>query len=65
MDITFDSALKRLQEISDLLENGKCSLEDSVKLFEEGIELSAKCEKFLSEAKQKVEFFESGEKNVN
>ncbi len=58
----FDSAIKRLQDITALLEEGKCSLEESVKLFQEGVELSLKCEKYLSEAKQKVEFLEGGEK---
>lgn len=58
----FDAALKRLQEITALLEEGKCSLEDSVKLFQEGVELSAKCEKYLFEAKQKIEYLEGGEK---
>lgn len=63
--MNFDTAIKRLQEITDLLENGKCSLEESVKLFQEGVELSVKCEKYLSEAKQKIEYLGGGEKNVN
>ena len=40
----FESALKRLEEISDLLENEDTPLEDSIKLFEEGIELKEFCE---------------------
>ena len=41
----FESALKRLEEISDLLENEDTPLEDSIKLFEEGIELKEFCQK--------------------
>ena len=37
-DKNFESALKRLEEISDLLENEDTPLEDSIKLFEEGID---------------------------
>ena len=34
-DKNFESALKRLEEISDLLENEDTPLEDSIKLFED------------------------------
>ena len=51
----FESALKRLEEISDLLENEDTSLEDSIKLFEEGIELKEFCEEKLKSAKLKID----------
>ena len=51
----FESALKRLEEISDLLENEDTSLEDSIKLFEEGIELKEFCEDKLKSAKLKID----------
>jgi len=51
----FESALKRLEEISDLLENEDTPLEDSIKLFEEGIELKEFCEEKLKSAKLKIE----------
>ena len=50
----FESALKRLEEISDLLENEDTPLEDSIKLFEEGIELKEFCEEKLKSAKVKI-----------
>ena len=50
----FESALKRLEEISDLLENDDTPLEDSIKLFEEGIELKEFCEEKLKSAKLKI-----------
>ena len=51
----FESSLKRLEEISDLLENEDTSLEDSIKLFEEGIELKEFCEDKLKSAKLKID----------
>ena len=36
---SFEDALQRLEEIAQLLENEETPLEDSIKLFEEGIEL--------------------------
>ncbi len=51
----FEIALKRLEEISDLLENEDTPLEDSIKLFEEGIELKEFCEDKLKSAKLKID----------
>tara|TARA_B100000530_G_scaffold285281_1_gene199848 strand:+ start:221 stop:445 length:225 start_codon:yes stop_codon:yes gene_type:complete len=51
----FESALNRLEEISDLLENEDTPLEDSIKLFEEGIELKDYCEEKLKSAKLKID----------
>ena len=54
-DNNFESALNRLEEISDLLENEDTPLEDSIKLFEEGIELKEFCEEKLKSAKLKID----------
>ena len=51
----FENALIRLEEISDLLENEDTPLEDSIKLFEEGIELKEFCEEKLKSAKLKID----------
>ena len=51
----FESALLRLEEISDLLENEDTPLEDSIKLFEEGIDLKEFCEEKLKSAKLKID----------
>ena len=51
----FESALKRLAQISDLLENEDTPLEESIKLFEEGIELKEYCEEKLKSAKIKID----------
>lgn len=51
---TFETAMTRLEEIVAALEGGKCSLDDSLKLFEEGTKLTAYCNKLLKEAEQKI-----------
>lgn len=51
----FEKKLTRLEEIVGKMEGGDVSLEDSLKLFEEGVKLSRTCQKELEEAEQKVE----------
>lgn len=52
---TFESALTRLEQITDELENGELSLEASLKKFDEGIKLADFCNTKLSEARTKVD----------
>jgi len=52
---SFEESLKKLQAIVDQLEEGDLGLEKSLKLFEEGVSLSAACKKELDEAEGKVE----------
>jgi exodeoxyribonuclease VII small subunit len=52
---SFEESLKKLETIVDRLEKGDLTLEDSLKLFEEGIGLSAACKKELDEAEGKVQ----------
>lgn len=62
-EITFESAMKRLDEITSLLESGKMPLADSMKLFEEGTKLADFCNKQLDEAELKiVQVQKSGDK---
>ncbi len=51
----FEEAMARLEEIVQELEKGDVPLEQSLKLFEEGIKLSRICNKRLEEAERKVE----------
>lgn len=51
---SFENSLQRLQEISDILEKGEIGLEDSIKLYEEGINLAKICYSSLKEAELKV-----------
>ena len=51
---TFESSIKRLEEIVHDLEKGDLSLEDSLKVFEEGMGLIKFCSERLEEVQQKV-----------
>ncbi|HEX9137781.1 MAG TPA: exodeoxyribonuclease VII small subunit [Nitrospirota bacterium] len=51
----FEAALARLEEIVKELETGDLPLEQSLKLFEEGIKLSRLCNKRLEDAERRVE----------
>ncbi len=51
----FEAALKQLEEIVQRLEKGELSLEDSLKLYEEGIRLSRLCHAKLDEAEGRIE----------
>lgn len=50
----FEKKLKRLEEIVHKMEKGELALEDSLKLFEEGVKLSRECHTRLGEAEAKV-----------
>lgn len=52
--MNFEKKLERLEEIITKMESGDLSLEDSLKLFEEGIKHSRECHKQLTEAEEKV-----------
>ena len=52
---TFEESLKKLESIVDQLEKGDLPLEDSLKLFEEGVSLSAVCKQELDAAEGKVQ----------
>lgn len=53
-EITFEAALAELQSVVERLEAGKVSLEDSLALYERGMELVALCNKRLDAAEQRV-----------
>ncbi len=53
--ITFEEAMKKLETIAETLGEGNLSLEESLKRFEEGMELCKFCNKKLDEAGYKVE----------
>ena len=54
--------LKRLEEIVAKMESEEVSLDDSMKLFEEGIKLSRQCSERLDVAERKVEILTSDKK---
>jgi len=52
--VTFEAAMKQLEQIVQELESGNLSLEDSIKKFEEGIKLSKFCSSKLDETEKKI-----------
>lgn len=53
-DLSFEDAMKRLEEIANKLENGQVSLDESLTLYEEGIALIRFCNDKLDKAEQKI-----------
>ena len=51
----FEESLKQLEAIVAQMERGEVSLEESVKLFEEGAKLAERCKQQLAEAESKVD----------
>ena len=51
----FEESLARLEQITEELESGELTLEDSLKKFDEGVKLADYCQKKLLEAQEKVD----------
>jgi len=60
----FEASLKRLEEIVAILEDGKLSIEESLKLFEEGVRLSRLSNKILDDAERRVEVLVKGDDSL-
>ena len=53
--LTFETSLQELERIVRRLEEGDSSLEDSLKLFEDGVRLSRECQERLNQAERRIE----------
>ena len=53
-DMSFEEAMKELEQVVGQLERGDVALDDSIKLYERGAALKARCEAKLKEAEEKV-----------
>lgn len=62
--LTFEQQIERLEEIVCALDNGDLPLEESLKLFEEGVSLTRKCSALLTEAQGKLEILTSSQGGV-
>ena len=60
-EITFETAINRLEELTNQLESGSLSLDESIKVFEEGIKLSKFCENKLQSVEQKITVIENSD----
>ena len=63
--MTYEQAVGRLEEIASLMESGKLSLDESMKLYDESVRLTEFCYSKLEAFKQRVyEVTSSGEKEI-
>jgi len=63
-NLNFEESLLELEKIVATLENGECSLDESIKLFERGMKLSNDCRKTLEIAHNKIVSLTEAEKEV-
>ncbi|MDC6448166.1 exodeoxyribonuclease VII small subunit [Alphaproteobacteria bacterium] len=53
-DSNFESNLKKLEQIVEKLESGEIGLEESVKLYEEGMKIKKVCDKKLQDIEMQI-----------
>ena len=58
--IDFENSLNQLESLVSSMEKGDLSLEDSLKAFEQGIEIVRRCELALRNAEQRVAVLQAG-----
>ena len=51
---SFEAALTRLEEITEALESGEKTLEESIELYSEGLAIAKECHERLNQAEQKI-----------
>jgi exodeoxyribonuclease VII small subunit len=58
--LDFERALSELEGLVQRLESGDLALEESLRLFERGVQLTRRCQSALAEAEQRVEKLVAG-----
>jgi len=53
-ELNFEETMKELEQVVQKLENGELNLDDSIKEFEKGMELSKSASKYLEYAEKKI-----------
>ncbi len=61
----FEQKLTRLEEIVKKMEAGNLELDESLKLFEEGVKLTKECQGHLTQAEQKVKILSGLDQDGN
>ncbi|HCC35596.1 MAG TPA: exodeoxyribonuclease VII small subunit [Ruminococcaceae bacterium] len=51
---SFEASIARLEEIARIMESGDITLEESIKLYEEGMRLAGFCGEQLKNAEEKI-----------
>lgn len=64
-ELSFETALKELEELTRKLEAGEVSLEASINIFERGALLKAHCEKMLKSAQMRVDKIVEGQNEIS
>jgi len=57
---SFEESIARLEAIVKLLESGEASLDESIKLYSEGVKLVGECNKKLDETERKIKLLTVG-----
>ena len=60
--LTFEKAMKELEELVDSLDKGDVSLDEAISAYDRGSQLKDYCEKKLQEAKMKVDTIQASDK---
>jgi exodeoxyribonuclease VII small subunit len=61
-EVKFEEALKKLEKIISELEGGDLSLDEAMRLYQDGVELSRACNQRLESAKKKIEVLTKNKK---
>ena len=62
--LTFEQAMKRLEELVSQLEKGEAPLEESLSMFEEGTKLMKQCSALLDKAERKITILTEGKEGT-
>ena len=63
-DLKFEDCLTRLEQIVTALEAGNLPLEESLKVFEEGVSLARHCARYLDDAERRIELLAKDDSGV-
>ena len=55
--MSFESSMKKLEELSEKIRDEETSLDEAIKCYEEGIRCYTECNEILNSARQKIETF--------
>lgn len=62
---SFEQALERLSQISDMLSGNEISLEDALTVYEEGTTLIKRCNKLIEDAEKRISVVNNAKSNVS
>lgn len=62
---SFEEALEELESLVSRMEKGELSLEESLKQYERGVELTRACEDALDKARQRIEELSAADDDAN